>query len=75
MGAPSAPAPAPAPAVVTNPRAQRLLDAFGHEPCDLDTLAACSELPVAEIGALLTQLELDGLIATLPGGLVQRLHR
>ena len=73
MGAPSAPAPAPA--VVTNPRAQRLLDAFGHEPCDLDTLAARSELPVAEIGALLTQLELDGLIATLPGGLVQRLHR
>jgi DNA processing protein len=73
MGAPSAPAPAPA--VVSDPRAQRLLDAFGHEPCDLDTLAARSEMPVAEIGALLTQLELDGLIATLPGGLVQRLHR
>jgi len=70
-GAPSA----PAPALVTDPRAQRLLDALGHEPCDLDTLAARSELPVAEIGALLTQLELDGLIATLPGGLVQRLHR
>jgi len=73
MGAASAPAPAPA--LVTDPRAQRLLDALGHEPCDLDTLAARSELPVAEIGALLTQLELDGLIATLPGGLVQRLHR
>lgn len=73
MGAPSAPAPAPA--VVTDPRAQRLLDALGHEPCDLDTLAARSDLPVAEIGALLTQLELDGLIAMLPGGLVQRLHR
>jgi len=73
MGAASAPAPAPA--LVTDPRAQRLLDALGHEPCDLDTLAARSEMPVAEIGALLTQLELDGLIATLPGGLVQRLHR
>jgi len=73
MGAPSAPAPAPA--VVTDPRALRLLDALGHEPCDLDTLVARSDLPVAEIGALLTQLELDGLVATLPGGLVQRLHR
>jgi len=73
MGAPSAPAPVPA--VVTDPRALRLLDALGQEPCDLDTLVARSTLPVSEIGALLTQLELDGLVATLPGGLVQRLHR
>ena len=73
MGAPSVPARTPA--VVTDPRALRLLDALGHEPCDLDTLVARSELPVSEIGALLTQLELDGLVATLPGGLVQRLHR
>jgi len=73
MGAPSVPARTPA--VVTDPRALRLLDALGHEPCDLDTLVARSELPVAEIGALLTQLELDGLVAMLPGGLVQRLHR
>jgi DNA processing protein len=73
MGAPSAPAPVRA--VVTDPRALRLLDALGQEPCDLDTLVARSTLPVSEIGALLTQLELDGLVATLPGGLVQRLHR
>ncbi len=73
MGAPSAPAPVPA--MVTDPRARRLLDALGQEPCDRDTLVARSALPVAEIGALLTQLELDGLVATLPGGLVQRLHR
>jgi DNA processing protein len=71
MGAPSA----PAPAVVTDPRALRLLEDLGHEPCDLDTLVARSELPVSEIGALLTQLELDGLVATLAGGLIQRLHR
>jgi len=73
MGAPSVPAPAPA--VVTDPCALRLLDALGQEPCDLDTLVARSALPVSEIGALLTQLELDGLVATLPGGLIQRLHR
>ena len=73
MGAPSAPAPAPV--VVTDPRALRLLEVLGREPCDLDTLVARSELPVSEIGALLTQLELDGLVATLAGGLIQRLHR
>jgi DNA processing protein len=71
----AAPAPRPAPAVVADPRALRLLDALGHEPCDLDTLAVRSELPIAEIGALLTQLELEGLVATLAGGLIQRLHR
>jgi DNA processing protein len=67
-------APPPPPPPVTDPRALRLLDALGHEPCDLDLLAARSELPIAEIGALLTQLELGGQIAILPGGLVQRLH-
>jgi len=32
-------------------------------------------LPPAELAALLTRLELDGHIATLPGGLIQRLQR
>lgn len=73
MGAPAAPASVRTAA--TDLRAQRLLDALGHDLCDLDTLAARCALPVAEIGALLTRLELDGLIATLPGGLVQRLHQ
>lgn len=65
----------PPPPPVADPRALRLLVALGHEPCDLDLLAARSELPIAEIGALLTQLELGGQVAILPGGLVQRLHR
>jgi DNA processing protein len=52
-----------------------LLDALGHDPCDADTLAARSGLSAAETAALLTQLELDGRIETLPGGLYQRVHR
>jgi hypothetical protein len=32
-------------------------------------------LQPAELAALLTQLEIDGDIATLPGGLIQRVRR
>lgn len=68
--------PAPAvPATATDVDSSALLDALGHDPCDLDTLAARCRLPAAEIAAALTQLELDGRVASLPGGLYQRLHR
>jgi DNA processing protein len=56
-------------------RARRLLDALGYDACDVDTLAARSGLQVAELAALLTQLELDQRVAVLPGGLYQRLQR
>jgi DNA processing protein len=49
-----------------------VLEALGHDPCDRDTLATRSGLGAGELGALLTQLELDGHIAALPGGLYQR---
>ena len=58
-----------------DPRARRLLDALGQAPCDLDTLAHRAGLPAADVAALLTQLELDGYIAALPGGLFQRVWR
>jgi DNA processing protein len=72
--------PAPAPAAPAHPaaanaRTRRLLDALGHEACHPDTLSARCGLPAAELAALLTQLELDGHIATLPGGLIQRVQR
>lgn len=62
-------------APASDARARRLLDALGDAPCDRDTLAARSGLTPAEIGALLTQLELEGHVAALPGGRVQRVHR
>jgi len=54
---------------------RRLLEALGDDPCDLDTLAARWGRGAAETAARLTQLELDGHVALLPGGLYQRLHR
>ena len=72
LPAPSSGAPAAAPA---DARARRLLDALGYDACDLDTLAARSGLPISELAALLTQLELEERVAALPGGLYQRLHR
>lgn len=56
-------------------RSRALLAALGHDPCGADALAARCGLSAAEINALLTQLELDGQIAALPGGLYQRVHR
>jgi len=72
--------PAPGPAAPADDadidaRSRALLDALGHDPCDPDTLAARCGLTAAETAALLTQLELEGRIAPLPGGLYQRVHR
>ena len=55
-------------------------DAFRHpllahmafDPCDIDTLAGRAGLPVHEISATLIQLELEGAVASLAGGLWQR---
>jgi DNA processing protein len=68
----SAPGPQNSP---TDANTRRLLDALGEDPCNRDTLAARSGLSAAEISVLLTQLELDGTVATLPGGSIQRIHR
>jgi DNA processing protein len=52
-----------------------LLAALGYDPCDRDTLAARLGLSAGETSALLTQLELEGHVAALPGGLYQRVQR
>jgi DNA processing protein len=71
-----APAPSqPAPADATDALERRVLDAIGDDACDPDTLAARARLRPAALAALLTRLELDGRVAVLPGGLVQRVRR
>ena len=52
-----------------------LLQALGYEPVDLDTLAARTGLPGAELAARLLELELDGRVSRMPGGLFQRCGR
>lgn len=65
----------PAPPETIDAAGRLVLDALGHDPCDLDTLASRCSLGAAELGALLTQLELEGVVAPLPGGLYQRVFR
>lgn len=51
-----------------------LLDHLGFDPSDVDTLCTRSGLSSAEVSALLTQLEIDGTVAALPGGKYQRIR-
>lgn len=51
-----------------------LLEHLGFDPVDIDTLTTRCSLTIAELSAMLLALELDGRIATLPGGLYQRIH-
>jgi len=52
-----------------------LLQALGLDPVSLDALQARTGLPIADLQARLMTLELDGQVARLPGGLLQRLVR
>lgn len=46
---------------------------LGFEPVDLDNLSQRSGLTIEALSAILLQLELDGQVATLAGGLYQRI--
>ncbi|MDM0039523.1 DNA-processing protein DprA [Variovorax sp. J22G21] len=49
-----------------------LLDALGHDPVSLDALSARTGWSAGDLQAQLLELELDGHVARLPGGLFQR---
>ena len=64
---------APATAAPTGPAGETtLLRALGHEPTTLDALGARTGMSTADLNAQLLDLELDGRVARLPGGLFQR---
>ncbi|MDD5329098.1 MAG: DNA-processing protein DprA [Sulfuricella sp.] len=50
-----------------------LLDALGFDPVGIDALAESSGLTSDSVCAMLLQLELEGHVASLPGGLYQRI--
>jgi DNA processing protein len=52
----------------------RVLNALGFDPCDIDTLSARSAMGADEIAALLTEWELEGVVEALPGGRYQRVR-
>jgi len=62
-----------APPAALAPALGGLLAELGHDPCDIDTLCARSGLTADAVSAMLLQLELDGKVASLPGGQYQRI--
>ncbi|ARO87018.1 DNA processing protein DprA [Nitrosospira lacus] len=51
-----------------------LLRYLGHDAADIDTLCTRSGLTAETVSAMLLPLELDGVVALLPGGSYQRLR-
>ena len=63
---------APQPSASTGEQGD-LLELMGYDPCDLDQLAERSGLAADVLSVMLLHLELDGKVASLPGGRYQRL--
>ena len=47
---------------------------MGYDPVTVDSLLTRANLPTDQLIARLTELELDGAIASMPGGNYQRLR-
>ena len=50
-----------------------LLSKMGYDPCNVDQLIQRSGLTTEVVSAMLLELELEGKIASLPGGIFQRI--
>ena len=62
-----------APAWRDDPDYLRLLAALGDDPVPLDDLVTRTSLPVTSLASMLLMLELEDIVATLPGNRYQRL--
>jgi DNA processing protein len=67
------PAPARTVAQSSPEVAHELLQHLGYDPCNVDTLCRRSGLTPDTVSAILLQLELEGRVASLPGGRYQRI--
>jgi DNA processing protein len=61
------------PAADSRGDASGLLDQMGFDPCGLDELSSRCGLTADLVSVMLLHLELDGQVATLPGGRYQRI--
>ena len=57
-----------------SPKVHPLFEHLGFDPVDMDSLCQRSGLTIEALSAILLQLELEGGIAILPGGLYQRIN-
>lgn len=62
-------------AKMTDGTSDQLLSMMGFDPCNLDELAERTRLTASALSVMLLHLELDGRVASLPGGLYQRLQK
>jgi DNA processing protein len=60
--------------VATVPEDHPLFEHLGFDPVDMDSLCQRSGLTIEALSAILLQLELEGGIVTMPGGLYQRIN-
>jgi DNA processing protein len=67
-------APAPLSAATTEGDTARVLTALGYDPAGIDALTSRCGLTADVVSVALVELELAGDIASLPGGLYQRLR-
>lgn len=67
-------APAPAEPVVAEHRHHQILDALGDEPQAIDSIVEKTGISVESLSPVLLELELEGLVAVVPGGAVMRLR-
>ena len=51
----------------------QLLDNIGYDPTSVDNLVKTSGLTAAEVSSMLLQLEMNGFLASNPGGMYIRL--
>ena len=72
LGSVVAQAPASPAQPAAAPAHQEVLEALGYDPMGLDALVARTGLDAATLQVRLLELELDGRVARLPGGLFQR---
>ena len=56
-----------------NTQEDQMLQALGFDPVGLDALIARTGISAAHLQTRLLELELEGRLARLPGGLFQRL--
>jgi len=66
-------APTIAPPPMPQEKEHELLRHMGHDPCNVDSLCQRSGLTPETVSAMLLQLELEGKVATVPGGQYQRI--
>ena len=58
-----------------SPSAQKILNALGHDPCDLDTLSSRVAMDVGDLLAEMMVLELSGLVEKRAGQIYARLFK